>query len=95
MQAVFHVKSEELNLDFINMIKNHFAYAKLDIVVHPQDETDYLNSSQRNRERLEAAIQEAREGGGVTVTPEEIGTSKPQKLLVKKDHGRTSSRVHI
>ncbi len=73
MQAVFHVNSEELNLDFINMIKNHFTHTKLDIIVREKDDTDYLNSSRRNREILEAAIRDAKEGIGVTVTPEELG----------------------
>ena len=37
-----------------------------------QDETAYLNSSRRNRELLEAAIREAKQGGGIHVTPEEL-----------------------
>ena len=56
MQAVFHVDSDELDLNFLNMIKQHFTNSKLDIIVREQDETDYLNSSPRNRRLLEEAI---------------------------------------
>ncbi len=42
-----------------------------------RDETDYLNSSRRNRELLEAAIREAEQGGGVHVTLEEFEHPSP------------------
>jgi len=74
MQAVFHVDSNELDLNFLNMIKQHFANSKLDIVVREQDETDYLNSSPRNRRLLEEAIDDIEAGENIVeTTPEALG----------------------
>jgi hypothetical protein len=62
MQAVFHPDTHELGLDLFEMIKKQFAGARIDIVVHSQDETDYLNSSEANRKALEESIREVEEG---------------------------------
>ena len=43
------------------------------------DATDYLNSSRRNRELLEAAILEVKRGKGIHMTLEELGIP-PQKI---------------
>lgn len=58
MQAVYHTNVNELSLSFLEMLKKQFANAKVDIVIRHNDETDYLNSSEKNRELLEKAIQE-------------------------------------
>lgn len=43
------------------------------------DATNYLNSSRRNRELLEAAILEVKRGKGIHMTLEELGIP-PQKI---------------
>ncbi|HHE05860.1 MAG TPA: hypothetical protein ENK90_01915 [Epsilonproteobacteria bacterium] len=58
MQAVYHTNVNELSLSFLEMLKKQFANAKVDIIIRHNDETDYLNSSEKNRELLEKAIQE-------------------------------------
>jgi len=58
MQAIYHTDINELNIDFLNMLKKQFLNAKVDIVIKDTDETDYLNSSPTNKKLLESAILE-------------------------------------
>ncbi|HIP17747.1 MAG TPA: hypothetical protein EYG78_00235 [Sulfurovum sp.] len=58
MQAIYHTDVNELNIDFLNMLKKQFLNAKVDIVIKDIDETDYLNSSSENRKLLDEAILE-------------------------------------
>ena len=61
MQAVYHTTVEELDITFIENIKKQFANAKVDIFVREMDETDYLNSSEKNKKRLQSAIKKVEE----------------------------------
>ena len=58
MQAVYHTNVNELSLSFLEMLKKQFSNAKVDIVIRQNDETDFLNSSDKNRKLLEKAILE-------------------------------------
>jgi hypothetical protein len=58
MQAIYHTDVNELNIDFLNMLKKQFSNAKVDIVIKDVDETDYLNSSSKNKNLLDKAILE-------------------------------------
>ena len=58
MQAIYHTDVNELNIDFLNMLKKQFLNAKVDIVIKDIDETDYLNSSSKNKKLLDNAILE-------------------------------------
>ena len=58
MQAIYHTDVNELNIDFLNMLKEQFLNAKVDIVIKDVDETDHLNSSSKNRNLLDKAILE-------------------------------------
>ena len=58
MQAIYHTDVNELNIDFLNMLKKQFLNAKVDIVVKDMDDTDYLNSSSKNKKLLDKAILE-------------------------------------
>ena len=58
MQAIYHTDVNELNIDFLNMLKKQFLNAKVDIVIKDMDETDYLNSSSKNKKLLDQAILE-------------------------------------
>ena len=58
MQAVYHTNVNELSLSFLEMLKKQFSNAKVDIVIRQNDETDFLNSSDKNRKLLEEAILE-------------------------------------
>ncbi len=56
MQAVYHLKINELTNDFIKMLKTQYQTGILDIVVYESDDTDYLLSSKTNEELLDQAI---------------------------------------
>jgi len=58
MQAIYHTTTSELTIEFLEMIKKQFRDAKVDIIIKKFDDTDYLNSSPKNREILEKAISE-------------------------------------
>ncbi len=73
MQAIYHVSLNEIDLNFINSIKKQFQNAKVDIVIKQMDETDYLNSSEKNRAYLQEAIKEVDESKFITKTIEELG----------------------
>ena len=61
MQAIYHTDVNELNIDFLNMLKKQFLNAKVDIVIKDTDETDYLNSSSQNKKLLDEAILEVKQ----------------------------------
>ena len=52
----------ELTNDFVLMLKKQFKDGYLDIVVSESDETDYLLSSDKNRELLEKSLKEVNDG---------------------------------
>ncbi len=47
MQAIYHTHIDELNIDFLNMLKKQFVYSKVNIVISDKDDADYLNSSEK------------------------------------------------
>ncbi|MCK5199037.1 MAG: hypothetical protein KAR21_11835 [Spirochaetales bacterium] len=58
MEAVYHLKINELTDDFIKMLKSQYQTGILDIVVSESDDTDYLLSSKRNEQLLDQSILE-------------------------------------
>jgi len=72
MQAIYHTSVDELTMPFIENIKKQFQNAKVDIVIKDQDETDYLNSSSKNKQYLEEAIKEVNETKLINKTIEDI-----------------------
>lgn len=79
MQAVFHIYPEELDSQFLTLLKELSKNKKLTITVpenlddDEHDETAYLMSSPANRDRLMRAIASVNSGKNlITVTPEEL-----------------------
>ncbi|HHB95267.1 MAG TPA: hypothetical protein ENK88_09015 [Campylobacterales bacterium] len=72
MQAVYYTSVDELTIGFLEMLKKQFSNAKVDIVIRQNDETDYLNSSRKNRELLEQAIREVEQSKVITKTMDEL-----------------------
>jgi antitoxin YefM len=79
MQAVFHVYPEELDSQFLTLLKELSKNKKLTITVPEDldddghDETAYLMSSPANRDRLMRAIASVNSRKNlITVTPEEL-----------------------
>lgn len=73
MQAIYHTTVDELSVAFIENLKKQFAYSKVDIVIKDQDETDYLNSSSKNKQYLDESIREVNNAKFIQKTPEELG----------------------
>lgn len=72
MRAEYHTNIDELTYSFLQSLKTQFKNAKVDIVVRDLDETDYLNSSSKNRELLEKAIEEVKERKFINKTIEDL-----------------------
>jgi len=58
MYAIYHTNTNELTPQFIEYLKQQFKNYSVDIIIKEQSETDYLNSSKKNKEYLEEAIKE-------------------------------------
>lgn len=78
MTATYKVDvDDELSVDILQSIKEAFKGKTVDIVVtesidEVMDETEYLLSSQANKESLMKSIKEIEEGKGITFTIEEL-----------------------
>ena len=73
MTATYHLNVNELSLELLQSIKTAFKDKTIDITVsESMDETDYLLSSEANKEMLEQSIQQLKDGRGVTFTVEQL-----------------------
>ncbi len=73
MQAIYHTSTKELTVDFLEMLKKQFGDAKIDIVVREKDDTDYLNSSTKNRALLEESISAVEQAKLIDKSLEDLG----------------------
>ena len=73
MQAIYHTNINELTVSFIDHLKKQFKNSSVDIVIKDKDETDYLNSSIKNKKFLEEAIEEVNNTQFIQKTQEELG----------------------
>ena len=62
MEAVFRLNTRELGASFITSLRDAYPDQNIEITVREQDETEYLCSSNANRERLETAVKNAKQG---------------------------------
>ena len=65
MEAVFKLNTSELENSFITSLKGAYPDQNIEITVREQDETEYLCSSPANRERLETAIEDVKQGKNI------------------------------
>jgi antitoxin YefM len=56
MDAIYHVKADELDQDFLDALKAMFKDKEIEIAVSERDETAYLLRSPANREHLLRAV---------------------------------------
>jgi antitoxin YefM len=56
MDAIYRVKADELDQDFLDALKTMFKDKEIEIAVFERDETAYLLRSPANRERLLRAL---------------------------------------
>jgi antitoxin YefM len=62
MQTVYHLRSDELDAQFLESLKTLFKDKTIEIVVTEVDETAYLLHSDTNREQLLRAIEHVEKG---------------------------------
>lgn len=58
MYSTYRLQADELNADFVKALKKTYQHRHIEIIVQDvQDETEYLLSTQANREHLLRAIE--------------------------------------
>jgi antitoxin YefM len=62
MQTVYHLRTDELDAQFLESLKTLFKDKTIEIVVTEVDETAYLLHSDTNREQLLQAIEHVEKG---------------------------------
>jgi len=72
MEATYHFNMNELNDEFLSMLKKQFSNAKAKLIIEDLDETKYLNSSKANQKALEEAIKEVKNNKLITKTLDEL-----------------------
>lgn len=70
MQTIFQVNADDLDQNFLESLKTLFKHKEIEIAVYERGETEYLERSPANRERLLQAIQDV-ENNRNLVTPEQ------------------------
>lgn len=73
MQAIYHISMDELTVSFLENLKKQFKNSSVDIVIKDQNDTEYLNSSEKNKAYLEEAISEVNNVKLIQKTSEELG----------------------
>lgn len=67
MQSTYRVRADELTDDFVQALKVAYRDKEIEIVVSDVvDETDYLLSTEANREQLLGAIKDIEAGENLT-----------------------------
>jgi antitoxin YefM len=56
MEAIYRLRADELDQNFLDAIKALFKDREIEIAVYERDETAYLLRSPANRERLLRAV---------------------------------------
>jgi antitoxin YefM len=63
MITTYYLEEKELNEDFLSSVKKLFKDKKLAITIQEEiDETEYLMSSEANKERLQKAFKDFNKG---------------------------------
>jgi antitoxin YefM len=70
MNAIYHLKADELDERFLAALKAMFKDKEIEIAVSERDETSYLLRSPANREHLLRAVADV-ESSQHIVTPEQ------------------------
>lgn len=68
MQTIFQVNADDLDQNFLESLKTLFKHKEIEITVYERGETEYLERSPANRERLLQIIGDIEENRNL-VTP--------------------------
>ena len=69
MYMTYRLKTNDLNIQFIESLKTLFRDQEVEITVSPIDPTAYLLQSEANRRRLLAAIENVNAGRNLVEVP--------------------------
>jgi antitoxin YefM len=68
MNAIYHVKADELDQSFLDALKAMFKDREIEIVVSERNETAYLLRSPANREHLLSAVADVENSHNIITT---------------------------
>ena len=71
MNAIYHLKADELDESFLDAVKTTFKDKEIEIAVYEHDETAYLLRSDANRERLLEAVSDIDESKNLITPPQD------------------------
>jgi antitoxin YefM len=71
MDAIYHVRADELDQRFLDALKVLFKDKEIEIAVSERDEIAYLLRSPANRERLLRAVADVESSENITVPEQE------------------------
>jgi antitoxin YefM len=71
MDAIYHVKADELDESFLDAVKATFKDKEIEIAVSEYDETAYLLRAEANRDRLLKAVAEIDESKDLVTAPQD------------------------
>ena len=71
MDAIYHVKADELDQSFLDAIKEMFKDKEIEIAVYERDETAYLLRSPANREHLLRAVADVENSQNIVAPDQE------------------------
>ncbi len=71
MNAIYHIKADELDQNFLDAIKTLFKDKEIEIAVTERDETTYLLRSPANRDRLLRAVADVESAQHLVTPPPE------------------------
>lgn len=73
MTTTIQLNAEELDYQLFRSLKAMYRNRKIRLTIDSEmDETDFLLSSQNNREALEKSMEEAKRGEKIVLTPDEL-----------------------
>ena len=80
MQVTLNLHTDELNDSILESIRQQFGDAFIRVEVRALDETEYLNSSQVNRDRLLETIADIEAGENLVAVDNNSKNSQPKSL---------------
>lgn len=73
METTIRINTDLLGMDFVEGIKKMFPHKEVEIIIHPSDETEYIESNPAyKRELLERINNYEKNNKTISVRPDEL-----------------------